>query len=49
MKQCVFLYPANDIFSVMPFYTGLPVVDILPEKGDSVKVLGWFEEDKSVT
>jgi len=42
-----FLCLANAMSSVMPVYTGLPVVDILPEKGDAVKVVGCFAEDKA--
>jgi hypothetical protein len=46
-KQNVFLCLANAMSSVTSVYTGLPVVDILPEKGDAVKVVGCFEEDKA--
>jgi len=46
-KQNVFLFLANAMSFVMPVYTGLTVVDILPEKGDAVKVVGCFAEDKA--
>jgi hypothetical protein len=46
-NQIFFLCRANAVSSVMPVYTGLPVVDILPEKGDAVKVVGCFAEDKA--